>query len=133
MARLILDTGVLIDTVRGRLRSAVWAGSDELAIPAVAVAEYLAGVRQDSDPGRAAAQRAFLDRILDVTPVIGYDENTAVVHAELLAHTRSTGRKRGSHDLIIAAIARASERVLVTTDLSARFDELPGVEVRPIA
>lgn len=131
MARLILDTGVLIEAVRGRLTESPWSQSDELAIPAVAVAEYLAGVRRDSDPGRAAAQRAFLDRILAVTPVIGYDENTAAIHAELLAHTWSTGRKRGPHDLIIAAIARASGRVLVTTDLSARFDELPGVEVRP--
>lgn len=130
MARLILDTGVLISAVRGSLDLSAWPGSDELAIPAVAVAEYLAGVLQDHDPGRAAAQRAFLERVLAVLPVIDYTEEVAVAHATLLAHTRRTGHKRGPHDLMTAASAVASGRELVTTDTSARFDELPGVKSR---
>ncbi|SFK22867.1 hypothetical protein SAMN05421835_11630 [Amycolatopsis sacchari] len=65
-------------------------------------------------------------------PVIPYDEHTATIHAELLDHTWRTGHERGPLDLMIAAIARAAGRVLVTTDLAARFDELPGVEVRTV-
>ena len=52
------------------------------------------------------------------------------VHAELLAHVRRSGTPRGAHHLMIAATARASDRTLVTTDGRARFDELPGVQVR---
>lgn len=67
--------------------------------------EYLAGTLLDSDPARAAAQRAFLEEVLRVLPVHPYDRAVADHHAELLAHVRRTGSRRGVHDLIIAATA----------------------------
>lgn len=130
MARLILDTGVLIAAVRGRLDLAAMADEDDIALPGVAVAEYLAGVLGDDVPARQTQQRAFLDEVLQVVPAIDYDAHVAEQHAALLAATRQAGLKRGAHDLIIAATARAADRVLVTTDAKAGFDELPGVEAR---
>lgn len=132
MARLILDTCVLIAGVRGQVDVAALADTDDVAIPAIAVAEYLAGTLPDADPGRAAAQRAFLDEVLAVVPVHLYDRATAEHHAALLAHVQRTGVQRGAHDLIIAATARAAERIVLTTDERARFGELPEVAVRLI-
>lgn len=132
MARLILDTGVLIAGVRGRLDVAALADNDDVVIPAVAVAEYLAGTLLDADPGRAAAQRAFLEEVLDVAPAHAYDRAVADHHAALLANVKRTGSKRGVHDLIIAATARAADRILVTTDDRAHFGELPRVGARLI-
>ncbi|MGB3184494.1 MAG: hypothetical protein WBB15_01360, partial [Ornithinimicrobium sp.] len=63
MARLILDTGVLIGGVRGHIDLAALADTDDVAIPAVVVAEYLAGTLLDPDPGRSVAQRGFLDEV----------------------------------------------------------------------
>jgi tRNA(fMet)-specific endonuclease VapC len=125
--RLILDTGVLVAAVRGQ--STVPANAD-ITIPAVAIAEYLAGVHLDPDAGRQAAQRAFLTQVLGVIPVSDYDTAVAEHHAQLLAETARAGRPRGPHDLIIAATARATGRILLTTDKRARFDELPGVTAR---
>jgi tRNA(fMet)-specific endonuclease VapC len=133
VARLILDTGALIAGVRGRLDLGELADGDDVAMPAIVMAEYRAGVLLDGDRGRAAAQRAFLEEVLDVVPVIDYDEAVADQHASLLAHSRAGGRRRGPHDLIVAATARATERVLLTTDRHARFDELPGVRCRLVA
>lgn len=130
MARLILDTGVLIAGVRGRVDVGVLADADDVVIPAVAVAEYLAGVVLDKDLGRAAAQRAFLDDVLSVVPVHEYDRDVAEHHAALLAHVRASGHRRGAHDLMIAATARAADRIVLTTDERARFGDLPGVSVR---
>ena len=132
MARLILDTGVLISGVRGRVDISALADADDVALPAVAVAEYLAGTLLDPDPGRAAAQRAFLDEILQVLPVHDYDRTVAGHHAELLAHLQRSGDKRGPHDLIIAATARATHRIVLTTDERARFAELPDVDARVV-
>ena len=39
-----------------------------------------------------------------------------------------SGRPRGSHELIIAAIARARRRTVLTRD-TAGFVDLPGVDV----
>jgi tRNA(fMet)-specific endonuclease VapC len=130
VARLILDTGVLVDAARGRLDFANIAAEDDVAIPAVALAEYLTGVELDSDPARRAAQHAFLDELVAVVPVVDYTRHVATHHAELLAHVRRAGRPRGAHDLIIAATARATARVLVSTDVQAGFAELPEVDVR---
>ncbi|MDP8930282.1 MAG: hypothetical protein M3O70_17365 [Actinomycetota bacterium] len=54
-------------------------------------------------------------------------------HAALLAHVSRGGRPRGAHDMIIAATARATERVLVTTDAQAGFAGLPEVTIRLLA
>lgn len=133
MARLILDTGVLIAGVRGHIDVAALGDTDDVAIPAVVVAEYLAGTLLDPDPGRSVAQRGFLDEVLQVLPVHEYDRDVAQHHAALLAHVQRTGSKRGAHDLIIAATARAADRIVLTTDERARFGELPDVSVRLVA
>lgn len=127
MARVILDTGVLVAAVRGRLDLAVFAADDDVALPAVAIAEYLTGVELDRDPARRAAQSAFLDELLEVTPVADYTVAVAAHHARLLAHVRRSGHPRGAHDLIIAATARATDRILVSTDAEAGFADLPEV------
>lgn len=127
MDRLILDTGVLVAAVRGRVRIP---DDTDIAIPSIVIAEYLAGVHLDPDAGRQAAQRAFLRDIVAVIPVCDYDRTVAEHHASLLAHTARQGRPRGPHDLIVAATALATGRTILTTDVSARFDELPNVDVR---
>ena len=59
--------------------------------------------------------------VLDYTPV------TAAHHGRLLAHVRKSGTPRGAHDLIIAAHAAETGRTVVSKDVKARFDDLPGV------
>jgi tRNA(fMet)-specific endonuclease VapC len=130
--RLILDTGVLIAGARGRRDESAIAPDDDVALPAVVIAEFLAGVLLDENPARQAAQRQFLVEILAAMPVLDYNLNVAERHAELLAHTRRAGRPRGAHDLLIAATAAAAGRTILTTDAQADFDGLPGVSARLI-
>lgn len=130
MARLILDTGVVIAGARGRVDIAALADSDDVALPTIAVAEYLAGTLLDDDRERASAQRAFLNDVLEVLPVRDYDRVVAEHHAALLAHVRRTGETRGAHDLVVAATARATGRTLLATDARAGFSELPDVTAR---
>ena len=126
----MLDTGVLVAVARGRLDLSAIATDDDVALPALAIADFLVGVELDADPARRAGQRAFLDDVLSVVPVADYTPQVAVHHAALLAHTRRTGYPRGPHDLIIAAMALAGGRTLLTTDGRADFDDLPDVAVR---
>ena len=101
---------------------------DEPAIAAVTVAELSVGVELASGR-RQAARRAFVEALLDAMPVLPYDLAVARVHAELLVAVRAAGRRRGAHDLLIAATARASKRTVVSLDRQG-FDGLPGVMVR---
>jgi tRNA(fMet)-specific endonuclease VapC len=51
--------------------------------------------------------------------VLDYTETTAAQHGRLLAHVRKSGTTRGAHDLIIAAHAAETGRVVITRDSKA--------------
>jgi tRNA(fMet)-specific endonuclease VapC len=126
MSLLLLDTTFLIDAERGGvdLDDAI-DDDDDVAIAAVTVAELLVGVKLASARRRKARQ-AYVDEIIESLPIIAYDRNVAVEHAGLLVAVRGQGRPRGAHDLLIAATARAGDRMIVTADENA-FADLPGV------
>lgn len=129
MARLILDTPVLIDAERsGRRLNRLIADEDDVAIAAITAAELLVGVEL-ADDARRPKRSSFVRSVLDTLPIEDYDVQVAHAHARLLAHVRRTGRPRNAHDLVIAATAVARDRLVVSTDSSA-FADLPGVSVR---
>lgn len=120
--RLILDTNVLISYERGTIdRSAL--DEDELAVASISVAEYRTGIELADTPERARA----LATITSVLDVLDYTPATAAHHARLLAHVRRSGSPRGAHDLIIAAHAAETGRLVLSRDAKARFGDLPGI------
>lgn len=126
MSLLLLDTTFLIDAERGAGDlDGVIGDDDDVAIAAVTVAELLVGVKLASAK-RQKARQAYVDEIIESLQIIAYDRTVAVEHADLLVAVRSQGRPRGAHDLLIAATARASDRMVVTADEGA-FADLPGV------
>jgi tRNA(fMet)-specific endonuclease VapC len=123
--RLILDTNILIAYERGTIDRTTL-DEDELAVASVSIAEYRVGIELADTPDRAERARA-LDAIVSVIDVLDYTETTAAHHGRLLAHVRKTGTARGAHDLIIAAHAAETGRMIVTRDAKARFGDLLGI------
>ena len=124
--RLILDTNVLIAYERGTIdREAL--EDDELAVAAVCIAEYRVGIELADTPDRAADRARALVAIVSAVDVLDYTEATAAHHARLIAHARRIGTPRGAHDLIVAAHALQTDRIILTLDAKARFSDLPGV------
>ncbi|HET7506811.1 MAG TPA: PIN domain-containing protein [Solirubrobacterales bacterium] len=128
MARLILDTTILIDAERGgnALAEAI-DDNDDVAVAAITVAELRVGV-QMAQGARRKKRAQFVTAVLDAVAIEPYDLQVADAHAALLAHVRRQGNPRGAHDLIIAATARAREREVVSLDRGG-FDKLPEVSV----
>ena len=126
--RLIIDTGVLIASERGRAGLMdVIAEDDDLVIAAITVAELRTGIELATERHRGA-RAEFLVNVLETLPVEPYDLAAAEAHGRLLAHVHRTGTKRGAHDLMIAATAVATKRTVLTTDRGANFKDLPGVD-----
>lgn len=129
MSRLLLDTTFLIDGERGEEpREDLIAPSDDVAIAAITAAELLFGVEVARGRNRAS-RAAFVNELLATVPVVPYDLEIATEHALLLAAVRRSGRPRGAHDLMIAATATATGRIVVTADAKS-FEGLPGIAVR---
>jgi tRNA(fMet)-specific endonuclease VapC len=127
---LILDTNILIAYERGTIdRGAL--DNDELAVAAITIAEYRVGIELADTVERAANRARALVAITSAIDVLDYTETTAAHHARLIAYVRRSGRPRGAHDLIIAAHATETDRVIVSRDATARFGDLPGVVAVP--
>lgn len=126
--RLIVDTGVLVASESGRQSLAeIIAADDDLVIAAITVAELRTGIELASDLHRGA-RAEFLVNVLETLPVEPYGLASTEAHGRLLAYVHRDGSKRGAHDLIIAATAVATKRIVLTTDRNAHFDDLPGVD-----
>lgn len=125
----MFDTTFLVDAERsGSDLGAAIDDDDDVAIAAITAAEL--GVGVELATGRARSRRnGFLDDVLAAIPVIDYGIVVARAHATLLAEVRRQGRARGAHDLVIAATALATQRVVLTADQTG-FADLPGVIVR---
>ena len=92
------------------------------------MAELLVGVIL-ADPRHRSKREAFVNEVLLTVAVEPYDTEVARAHASLIAHTRTSGRPRGAHDLMIAATAVTRNREVVTLDATG-FDDLPNVRFR---
>jgi tRNA(fMet)-specific endonuclease VapC len=130
--RVILDTGVLIAIERGKLDIDAALGVDDVCIATITAMELLVGVER-ADEARKTARAAHVEALLSSLPIETYNLNVARVHAQLAVEAMSTGRPRSAYDMMIAATAAATNRVLLTTDAKAGFDQLTGVRSEVLA
>jgi tRNA(fMet)-specific endonuclease VapC len=130
--RVILDTGVLIAIERGKLDVDAALGVDDACIATITAMELLVGVER-ADGARKVTRAAHVEALLSSLPIETYDLKVARVHARLAVEAMTTGRPRSAHDMMIAATAAATNRILLTTDAKAGFDQLTGVRSEVLA
>jgi predicted nucleic acid-binding protein len=110
-ARLVVDTDVLIDGLRGHPKARAWfeEQTERLCISALTVAELYAGVREGPERGNL---RAFLSafQIIDLSGEIA---------AQAGLYRRDYGKSHGTGiaDATIAATAQAANATLVTLNM----------------
>ena len=132
--QLILDTSILVAVEREVVEAtALGMPEDDVAIAALTLAEYPARMDFATKPRLTARRMAFLDALRSTVEILAYTEETAVWHTQLLDAADSQGKPRGAHDLIIAAHAAETGRILVTADARADFATLPGVTVEVVS
>lgn len=123
----LLDTDTCIWVLRGRdatLSRVRSCAPEDIAIAAISEAELRYGARNSRDPAAGYARiEAFLSAPIDVLP---FDRDAAHWHAELRWALRS--KPIGERDLMIASIAMAQQRTVVTGN-RAEFSRVPGLVV----
>jgi tRNA(fMet)-specific endonuclease VapC len=124
--RIVLDTGTIIAIERGKLDVDAVLGADDAAIASVTAMELLVGVER-ADEAHKQARSVRVEAVLASLPIEDYTIAVARIHARLAVQTMSTGKQRSAYDLMIAATAAATNRILLTTDAKAEFDQLAGV------
>jgi tRNA(fMet)-specific endonuclease VapC len=122
---LLLDTSVLIQSVRAEDKSKTLlgslAGTRGAAISAITLMELEFGTLSE-------AHRAFRDRIVHDYPVLPFDARAAEIAGDIYRQLRAEGRRLDMPDLMIAAVAVAHGLPLATVNVR-HFDRVPQLRL----
>jgi len=111
---VILDTNALSALAEGdRELLRVVEGQPDLAVPVIALGEYIYGIRQSRF--RLRYER-WLNANLSVLDLLAVGKNTAQQYAEIRRELKTAGQPIPSNDLWIAALAREYNLPVVSRD-----------------
>lgn len=133
MAKVVLDTSVLIALAKNQVAiDEVISSADDVILPTVVIAEFLAGIELMTSAKSMLMQLSFLDGIKQLAEVSDFGEVEARAFGLLEALSVKAGTPMSEFDLVIAAHAVVGSAVLITRDKKAKFSELPGVVAQVI-
>lgn len=121
----ILDTSVLSEVVKPRPEPKVldWLGAQnysDVYVTALTVAEMLHGLHRMPAGKRQAELLAAVDAMFQhefAGRILPFDEAAAISYAHLMAGLERAGRKTGSFDAQIAAVARVHSATVATRNI----------------
>jgi len=99
--------------------------NEEAVVSRFTWAELYVGVSQAADP---AAEEAGIREVLDLFPVLEFNDKAARSFGKTVAHLYRMGRPIGDVDLLIAGTALSAGHSVVTRDVE-HFARIPGLTV----
>jgi tRNA(fMet)-specific endonuclease VapC len=119
MPRLMLDSDICVDVMRGRsptIRNRLeHTNREDVAVSSIVAAELWTGVSKSAQAERSKdAVLAFLAYVT----VLDWPAEAAETYGEIRARLETSGRSIGSMDLLIAAHALHERATLITRNLS---------------
>jgi tRNA(fMet)-specific endonuclease VapC len=128
---VILDTSVLIAAERGIFEVDAFVANREdepFGLSVITVAELLHGVHRADSRVRRIRRNAFVEKVIDLFPVLPFDTSAARVYAQIWSDLQKKGKMIGAHDLMIGSTAISLGFNLVTFN-KRDFDKIPGLQV----
>jgi tRNA(fMet)-specific endonuclease VapC len=127
MSGSLLDTSFVIHILQGD-ESAVelYKSMDEAYVPAIVIGELLYGVNK-SAKSKQAENRKEINAAIETLTVLGVDEDTAEIYADIKHSLLKAGYTLPENDIWIAAIAKQNDLFVATYDI--HFEHAEGVEV----
>ncbi len=128
---VVIDSSIFIAAERGRLD---WLGfhgtlgSKPLFLTSVTLAELAHGVERADTLERRTKRKTFVDQVESQYPLLTFGRAEALQYAKLWAEFAKVGTLIGTHDQMIAAIARTHDHSVATLNL-CDFSRVPCLVV----
>ena len=128
---VVVDSSIFIAAERGRFD---WTGfhaqigDEALFITVVSLAELQHGVERANTAERRAAREKFVSEVESRYPLLTFGREEARHYAKIWAELASRGEHIGTHDLLIAAIARCHGHRVATLNV-ADFGRVPDLAI----
>lgn len=126
--KYLFDTDILIFWLKGSSKiesQALLAGLDNLALSTISEAELYFGAHGSE---RVARNLGTLEQLVAQLEVLPFDSESARYFGRIKGALRREGRLIEDADLMIASVALAHERVLITGNL-AHFERIEGLRI----
>ena len=128
---VLIDTSVLMDHERGRVKLDEWIrGREEEAffVSVITASELLHGGHRARDAVTRARRFAFVEGVLGSMPLLPIEIATARMHARLWADLAEDRQVIGAHDLWLAATCLTHDLRLATANVR-EFKRVPALVV----
>jgi len=128
---VVVDSSIFIADERGRFDWAAFTAgleNEDLILTAVTLAELLHGAARADSEERRIARRSHIQDIEVRFPFLPFGRSAAAEYADIWSSLSTAGNLIGTHDMQIAAIARA-QGLQVATLNAGEFNRVPGLEV----
>lgn len=128
---VIFDTSEIISLERNQqvVDSIIMGREDEpFGISVITVAELLHGAERADTETRRILRQAFVEKVIELFPVLPFDTSVARTYARLWAALAKKGLTIGAHDLIIAATAISLDFTIVTANVRD-FEKVDGIRI----
>jgi predicted nucleic acid-binding protein len=124
----LLDVSLLAALQRGNvtLSAAPIPTDDDIAISSITASDLLQGVYAARTAEQRGSREAYIERLLELVPVIAFDQIAARIHAHLRADLAASAISVAPGDLMIGATAIAHGGRVATHDLRT-FESIPGL------
>lgn len=128
---VVLDTSVLIEAERQKFKidGLIKNREDEIfGLSVITVAELLHGVHRADSTKRRLIRNAYVEKVIELFPVFGFEISIARIYAELWSDLSKKGTQIGAHDLIIGSTALSLGFSVVTYNIR-HFERIDGLKI----
>ncbi len=128
---VVLDTSVLIEAERQKFRidKFIKNREDEIfGLSVITVAELLHGVHRADSTKRRLKRSAYVEKVIELFPVFGFEISIARIYAELWSDLSKKGIQIGAHDLIIGSTALSLGFSVATYNIR-HFERVEGLKM----
>jgi tRNA(fMet)-specific endonuclease VapC len=127
MSGSLLDTSFIIHILQGDDAAVeIYKSMEEAYVPVIVIGELLYGVNK-SAKNKQIANRKEINEAIETLPVLGVDEDTAQIYADIKHSLLKAGYALPENDIWISAIAKQNNLSIATYDV--HFEHAEGVEV----
>ena len=132
---VVLDTSVLIEAERQKFRidKFIKNREDEIfGLSVITVTELLHGVHRADSTKRRLKRSAYVEKVIELFPVFGFEISIARIYAELWSDLSKKGIQIGAHDLMIGSTALSPGFSVATYSLR-HFERIEGLKIDALA
>jgi tRNA(fMet)-specific endonuclease VapC len=125
----MLDTNICIYTIKKQpfkvYEKFRELGPEDLYISTIVLSELEYGIQKSSNPDR---NKTALELFLSPVNILDFDDKAAEVYGYIRRHLEKEGTPIGSFDMLIAAHAIASKKILVTNNMR-EYERVPDIKL----